>query len=289
MKLLSLLNQNKNMKIGSSIIIFFIIIAIFMPIFIKYSPDEIFSDYLRIPPFWMEGGSFKFILGTDDIGRDILSRLIYGTRISLGIGILITSFGLVIGTTLGMLSGYYGGKVDWIIMRFIDTLMSLPSILLAIVVVSVMGPGIKNAIIAMGIVSIPSFTRITRASAIAERKKQYVDASSISGTSNFKIMFREILPNCMAPIIIQTTLGFSEGILGTAALGFLGLGAQPPLPEWGTMLSDARLFIESTPWLVILPGMCIFLSVLGFNLFGDGLRDFLDPKLKELKHENKTT
>ena len=166
-------------------------------------------------------------------------------------------------------------------MRFIDIVMAFPSILLAITVVSVMGPGISNAIIAVAIVAVPSFTRIVRASVMAERNKQYVMASRTFGASNLRIMFFEILPNCLAPLIVQATLGFSDGILNAAALGFLGLGAQPPTPEWGTMLADARPFIESSPWMVTLPGLCILFSVLGFNLFGDGLRDALDPRLKK--------
>lgn len=222
----------------------------------------------------------RILLGTDDVGRDILSRLIYGARISLGIGLAVVLISLTVGTCLGLLAGYYGGKVDWGIMRLIDILMTLPSILLAIVIVSILGPGIGNTIMAVAIVSIPGFTRIVRACAIAETKKQYVQAAKLFGASDFKIMFVEILPNCAPALIVRATLGLSDGILDAAGLGFLGLGAQPPIPEWGVMLSDAGPYIESIPHMVTLPGLCILLVVLGFNLFGDGLRDATDPRLK---------
>lgn len=274
-------SKNKGAVIGLGFIILFILIAIFAPVIAPHDPSKVFTDSLRLPPFFVENGTSKFLLGTDDVGRDIFSRLIYGARISMAIGIAVVLISSTIGTVLGLLAGYLGGKVEWFIMRCIDILMAFPSILLAIVVVSVMGPGISNAIIAVSIVSIPNFARIVRASVLAEKKKQYVLASKTFGASSFRIMFSEILPNCLAPLIVQATLGFSDGILNAAALGFLGLGAQPPLPEWGTMLADARAFIQSNPWMVTLPGLCILFVVLGFNLFGDGLRDALDPRLKK--------
>lgn len=273
--------QNKGAVVGLALIIAFVIIAIFAPLLAPYDPTLLQDNALRLPPIWAEGGTWSYPLGTDDVGRDILSRLIHGARISMGIGFAVVILSLSMGLFLGIFAGYYGGKVDRIIMRFIDIVMAFPSILLAITVVSVMGPGISNAIIAVAIVAVPSFTRIVRASVMAERNKQYVMASRTFGASNFRIMFLEILPNCLAPLIVQATLGFSDGILNAAALGFLGLGAQPPTPEWGTMLADARPFIESSPWMVTLPGLCILFSVLGFNLFGDGLRDALDPRLKK--------
>lgn len=273
--------QNRGALIGLGIIIFFLIVGAFAPLLAPHSESEIFSNALRLPPALSDEGQWRYPLGTDDVGRDILSRLIYGARISIGIGFAVVFLSLTVGTLLGLLSGYFGGLTDKIIMRAMDILMALPSILLAIVVVSVLGPGISNAIVAVAIVSIPSFTRIVRASVMAEKNKQYVMASRSFGASNWRIMFQEILPNCMAPLIVQGTLGLSDGILNTAALGFLGLGAQPPTPEWGIMLSDARAYIESSPWMVTLPGLCILLIVLGFNLFGDGLRDALDPRLKK--------
>mgnify|MGYP003673146524 FL=1 len=273
--------QNKGAVVGLGLIIAFVVIAIFAPLLAPYDPTLLQDNALRLPPIWAEGGTWSYPLGTDDVGRDILSRLIHGARISMGIGFAVVILSLSMGLFLGIFAGYYGGKVDRIIMRFIDIVMAFPSILLAITVVSVMGPGISNAIIAVAIVAVPSFTRIVRASVMAERNKQYVMASRTFGASNLRIMFFEILPNCLAPLIVQATLGFSDGILNAAALGFLGLGAQPPTPEWGTMLADARPFIESSPWMVTLPGLCILFSVLGFNLFGDGLRDALDPRLKK--------
>lgn len=273
--------QNKGAVAGLALIILFVLIAIFAPLLAPYNPTLLQQDALRLPPVWSEGGSWQYMLGTDDVGRDTLSRLIYGARISMGIGFSVVILSLSCGLFLGLFAGYYGGKVDRLIMRCIDIIMAFPSILLAITVVSVIGPGIGNAVIAVAIVAIPSFTRIVRASVMAERKKQYVMASKTFGASDFRIMIREILPNCLAPLIVQATLGFSDGILNAAALGFLGLGAQPPTPEWGTMLADSRPFIESSPWMVTLPGLFILLSVLGFNLFGDGLRDALDPRLKK--------
>ena len=272
---------NKGAVVGLALIIAFVIIAILAPMLAPYDPTVLQDNALRLPPVWAEAGSWSYPLGTDDVGRDILSRLIHGARISMGIGFAVVILSLSMGLFLGIFAGYYGGKVDRLIMRFIDIVMAFPSILLAITVVSVMGPGISNAIIAVAIVAVPNFTRIVRASVMAERKKQYVMASKTFGASDLRIMFNEILPNCLAPLIVQATLGFSDGILNAAALGFLGLGAQPPTPEWGTMLADSRPFIESSPWMVTLPGLCILFSVLGFNLFGDGLRDALDPRLKK--------
>ncbi|OUR96671.1 diguanylate cyclase [Halobacteriovorax marinus] len=273
-------SQNKGAVFGLAIIVLFSFLALFAPLIAPFDPTNIDPTNLRVPPIFSSGGAPQYFFGTDDVGRDILSRLIYGAQISMLIGFFVVVISASIGTFLGLVSGYYGGKVDRLVMRFIDILMAFPSILLAIVVVSVMGPGISNAVIAVAIVAIPGFTRIVRASVMAEKKKQYVMASKTFGAGSFRIMFSEILPNCMAPLIVQGTLGFSDGILNAAALGFLGLGAQAPTPEWGIMLADARPFIESSPWMVTLPGLCILLVVLGFNLFGDGLRDALDPRLK---------
>lgn len=273
--------KNKSCVIGLILIILLIFVALFAPMLTSHPPFEIYPEFLRFPPFWSEGSNPQFILGTDDVGRDIFSRLIFGTRTSLGLGISITLGACTLGVILGLFSGFFGGRVDWFIMRFIDVLMALPSILLAIVIVSVLGPGLDNTVFAVSLVMLPSFTRIVRASVLVEKKKNYFQSSQLCGASSLRIMFLEILPNCMAPLIIQISLGLSEGILATAALGFLGLGAQPPTAEWGTMLADARSFIETAPWLVTLPGLCILFCVLGFNLLGDGLRDILDPHLRE--------
>lgn len=275
-----ILQKNRNGFIGLILVSFFTLIALFAPLLAPHDPSQIFSEYLRLPPFWQEGGNPQFFFGTDDVGRDLLSRLIHGAQISMIIGFFVVSLALIIGTFLGLLAGYFEGRLDRYIMRVIDIIMALPSILLAMVVVSILGPGIKNAIIAVAVVAIPNFTRLVRASVMSEKEKEYVMASKSLGASHLRIMFKEILPNCMAPIIVQSSLGFSDGILNAAALGFLGLGAQPPTPEWGTMLADARAFIETSPWMVSLPGICILLVVLGFNLMGDGLRDALDPRMK---------
>jgi len=274
-------SKNKGAVGGLALILTFILIALLAPLLAPHSPSEIFGDALRVGPTWAENGREGFFFGTDDVGRDILSRLIYGARVSMSVGFMVVFVAMLIGVNLGLVSGYFGGWIDRVIMRCTDILMSLPSILLAIVVVAILGPGLNNTVLAVAVVAVPSFVRIVRASVIAEKNKQYVMASQTFGASSLRIMYLEILPNCLAPLIVQGTLGFSDGILNAAALGFLGLGAQPPTPEWGTMLSDARAFIESSPWMVTLPGLCILFSVLGFNLFGDGLRDALDPRLKK--------
>ena len=271
--------KNKSILIGLTIITFFVVIALGAPILAPYSPTEVFTDHLSLGPFFTTNGNTTFLLGTDDLGRDTLSRLIYGARISLAVGFLVVLFAGTIGTVLGLLAGYYQGILDTIIMRFTDILMAFPSILLAIVVVAIFGPGTMNAILAVAIVALPQFIRVVRAATLNEKNKSYVDAAHSSGASSKRIMFKEILPNCMAPIIVQVSLGFSDGILNVAALGFLGLGARPPQPEWGIMLSDARSYITTAPWMVTLPGLCILFVVLAFNLLGDGLRDYFDPKL----------
>ncbi len=274
------MKKNKGAMIGLGLIIFFFLLAIFAPLISPYSPEKVTNQF-SIPPMWVESGSSTFIFGTDDVGRDLLSRIIYGSRISMLYGLLVVLLSVSVGTILGVIAGFYGGLIDQQIMRLVDVLMALPSILLAIVIMAILGPGVGNAIIAVSIVAVPSFIRIVRASVLQEKKKQYVIAASSYGASSFRLMFVEILPNCMAPLIVQASLCFSDGILNTAALGFLGLGAQPPTPEWGTMLADSRAFIESSPWMVTIPGICILLVVLAFNLLGDGLRDVLDPKLKK--------
>lgn len=274
-------SQNRGAVAGLAIVLLFVLIAIFAPWIAPYDPTFLHDGIFSRPPFWSVGGSMQFPLGTDDVGRDVLSRLIYGARISMGVGFMVVIFSLSIGTLFGLLAGYAGGIVDTIIMRLTDILMALPSILLAIVVVTILGQNLTNAVIAVGIVVIPGFVRLVRAQVMIEKNRQYVVASGSFGAGAFRQVFINILPNTMAPVIVQGTLGFSDGILNVAALGFLGLGAKPPTAEWGTMLSDARAFIESAPWLVTLPGLCILVVVLGFNLLGDGLRDALDPRLKK--------
>jgi ABC-type dipeptide/oligopeptide/nickel transport system permease subunit len=273
--------QNRGAVAGLVLVTLFVLVAIFAPFIAPYDPTVIHDGIFSQPPFWSAGGNFQFILGTDDVGRDVLSRLIYGARISMGVGFMVVVFSLSIGTLLGLLAGYAGGLTDKVIMRLTDILMALPSILLAIVVVTILGQSLTNAVIAVGVVVIPGFIRLVRAQVMIEKSRQYVVASSSFGAGPGRQVFINILPNTMAPVIVQGTLGFSDGILNVAALGFLGLGAKPPTAEWGTMLADARAFIESAPWLVTLPGLCILIVVLGFNLLGDGLRDALDPRLKK--------
>lgn len=273
--------QNKGAVIGSCIILFFILIALVAPWIAPHDPAKIYEGKYLSPPFWHDGYLHEFILGTDDLGRDLLSRLIYGARISVGVGFLVTVFSLISGTLIGILSGYKGGMVDSVIMRIMDILMSLPSILLAIVVVAILGTGLFNAVIAVSIIKIPSFVRLVRASVIVEKEKDYIIASQSFGAGGFRQAFLNIFPNILAPLIVQSTLAFSDGILDIAALGFLGLGAQPPLPEWGTILVNAKNFFQTSPYVVMLPGICILIVVLGFNLLGDGLRDALDPRLKK--------
>lgn len=275
------LKKNKGALVGIIIIILAVIIALMASIIAPYSPTAVNTNALSLPPSFIEGGNSLYPLGTDDLGRDLLSRLIYGSQVSLAVGFCVVILSLVTGTFFGVLAGYYGGWADKIIMRVTDLIMCLPSILFAIVIVAVLGPGIVNAIVAVSIVAIPNFVRIIRAQVMVEKNKQYVMAARLFGANDFRIMFMEILPNCLAPLIVQATLGFSDGILNVAALGFLGLGAQAPMSEWGTMLSDARNYIESAPWMVTLPGLCILVIVLSFNLLGDGLRDALDPRLKK--------
>lgn len=275
-------SQNRGAVIGLIVITIFSLIAVFAPWLAPHDPTEVFPEALRIAPFWSSSGHVAgYLLGTDDVGRDLISRLLYGARISMGIGTMVVFISASLGTTLGLVAGYFGGKIDTLIMRVMDVQMALPSILLAIVVVSVLGPNLANTIIAVSLVQLPSFVRLVRAACMAECPKQYVIASKSFGAGHLRQMFINILPNCMAPLIVQTTLGFSDGILNAAALGFLGLGAQAPTPEWGTMLADARPFIESNPTLVTLPGLCILVVVLAFNLLGDGLRDAFDPRLRK--------
>ncbi len=273
-------SANRGALLGLGIIGLLSILALTAPWLAPHPPDEQYRDALLLPPAWLSGGNRHFFLGTDDVGRDILSRLMYGASISLSIGCLVVTFSLVVGTTLGLLAGFFRGVVETLIMRLMDIMLALPSLLLAIAIVAMLGPGLVNAMVAIAIVVLPHYVRLTRAAVITEIDKDYVIASRIIGASLPRQMFINVLPNCLAPLLVQATLGFSAAILDAAALGFLGLGAQPPTPEWGTMLADARQFIQRAWWVVTLPGLAILLTVLAFNLLGDGLRDALDPKLK---------
>jgi peptide/nickel transport system permease protein/dipeptide transport system permease protein len=266
----------KRYPFSLSIVIFFCLAGIFAPWLAPFDPTAVFDGKGLLSP-----SASGFLLGTDDLGRDVLSRLLYGARVSMGLGFLVVVLSLVFGGSLGLLAGFFGGRIESTINRFVDILMSLPSLLLAVVVVAVVGPGLWTAVWAVVVVSLPGYIRVVRAAVINEKEKEYVTAARSFGATRFHLMVRTILPNCIAPLIVQSTLGFSDGILNMAALGFLGLGAQAPTPEWGVMLGDSRAFIESAWWLVTLPGLCLLIVVLGFNLLGDGLRDHLDPKLRK--------
>ena len=272
--------ENRGAVVGLVIMLFLIFLAIFADVLALHSPIEQFREHFLIPPIWQEGGLWTFPLGTDDVGRDMLSRLIYGARLSIVIGFSVASLALLTGTTLGLTAAFAGGIVDILIMRIMDILLVFPSLLLAIVIVAILGPGLFNAMLAVVVVTLPGYTRLARASALSELARDYVTASRSAGASTLRLMFDTVLPNCVAPLIVQVSLGFAVAILDAAALGFLGLGAQPPTPEWGTMLSGALQFYQRAWWVLALPGFAILFTVLAFNLVGDGLRDALDPKLK---------
>ena len=273
-------SENRGAVIGLYIFVALVIVAVFAPFIAPHSPFEQYRDAVRMPPFWAEGGRTTFLLGTDQVGRDMLSRLIYGAQYSLFIGVFVTTLSLVTGIAIGVIAGYYRGWLDAMIMRLMDIILAFPSLLLALVLVAVLGPSLTNAMIAIALVLQPHFVRLTRAAVISEKSRDYVTASRLAGAGPFRLMFRVILPNCMAPLIVQATLSFSNAILDAAALGFLGMGAQAPTPEWGTMLAEAREFILTHWWIVTFPGLAILITVLAINLMGDGLRDALDPKLK---------
>jgi ABC-type dipeptide/oligopeptide/nickel transport system permease subunit len=273
--------KNKSALIGLYVVLMLISLAVFAPFLAPFDPLIQNLDDRLIPPAWNIGGSLTHLLGTDDFGRDMLSRIIYGARISLMIGLISVSISLVFGTLMGALAGYFGGLVDTLIMRIVDIMLSIPAILLAIVIVSILGPDLFNAMIAIGIVGIPTFARIVRGSVLAEKEKEYVIASRINGSSNVRLITKVILPNCLTPLIVQSTMGFAGAVLEAAGLSFLGLGAQPPSPEWGAMLGDSLQFITTASWMILYPGIAIFLTVMSFNLVGDGLMDALDPKMKD--------
>jgi dipeptide transport system permease protein len=273
-------SENRGAVIGLWIFLALVVIAILAPVISPHLPYSQYRDATLLPPFWEEGGRAAFPLGTDAVGRDMLSRLLYGAQYSLFIGVIVTTIALIGGIIIGVIAGYFGGWIDTVIMRIMDIILAFPSLLLALVLVAVLGPGLTNAMIAIALVLQPHFVRLTRAAVLAEKNREYVTAAKVAGAGPLRLMFRTILPNCMAPLIVQATLSFSNAILDAAALGFLGMGAQPPTPEWGTMLAEAREFILRAWWVVTFPGLAILITVLAINLMGDGLRDALDPKLK---------
>lgn len=273
-------SENKGAVIGLGFFAMLVIVALAAPLLAPHAPNTQYREALLLPPVWQEGGNWSYPLGTDAVGRDLLSRLIYGARYSLFIGVIVVSIAVAGGVSVGLIAGFFRGIVDTAIMRVMDVILAFPSLLLALVLVAILGPGLVNAMIAIAIVLQPHFVRLTRASVLSELNREYVISARVAGASNFYLMTRTILPNCLGPVTVQATLSFSNAILDAAALGFLGMGAQPPTPEWGTMLAEAREFILRAWWVVTFPGIAILVTVLAINLMGDGLRDALDPKLK---------
>ncbi|MFE4713055.1 MULTISPECIES: nickel transporter permease [Paenibacillus] len=267
--------KNKTAMLGLGIILFFVMIALLAPWIAPYDYKEQELVNRLKPP------SAQHWLGTDDLGRDLFSRLIYGARISLWVGFFSVIGSMIAGTILGVLAGFYGKWIDMLISRMFDILLAFPSILLAIAIVAILGPSLQNALYAIAIVNIPTYGRLVRAKVLSLRTEEYITAARAIGMKDSRILITHILPNSLTPIIVQGTLGIAHAIIEAAALGFLGLGAQPPDPEWGKILSDSRQFIQKAPWTVIFPGLSIMLTVLGFNLIGDGLRDVLDPRMKK--------
>ena len=255
--------------------------ALLAPVLAPHDPVQQFREHMLTPPLWLAGGMGQFPLGTDELGRCVLSRLLFGARVSLGIGLAAVLLAMLPGVVLGLVAAFHPRWVAPLVMRLMDILLALPGLLLAIAVITILGPGLLNTVIAIALGALPAYVRLARASALAEMGRDYVTASRVAGAGTLRLMFDTVLPNCLAPLIVKATLGFSSALLETAALGFLGLGVQAPQPEWGSMLSAARDYIERAPWVVSMPGLAILSTVLSINLMGDGLRDALDPKLRQ--------
>jgi peptide/nickel transport system permease protein len=261
-------------QLAGFIVLVLILVAVFAPLIAPFAPDEVRAGKPLTPP------NRTYLFGTDDLGRDMFSRIIYGARITLRIGLVIVAVEVVIGVTVGLVAGYFGGWTDAILMRFTDVMLAFPGIMLALAIVATLGPGLTNAIFAVALASWPVFARVVRSSVLTVRESEYITAGKLLGASHVQIMWRGILPNVLAPIIVLASLEFPAAVLVAAALSFLGLGAQPPTPEWGALLTDARNYIRSAPYLINIPGLAIFLTVLAFNLLGNTLRDVLDPRLR---------
>jgi peptide/nickel transport system permease protein len=265
-----------NGRVGLFLITVTVLVGVLAPVVNPYDPtiDSNLAES-RFPP------SLDHPFGTDRLGRDMFQRVVHGTRVSLMIGFVVVFVSGIIGTVLGLIAGYFGSYYDTVVMRLMDILLAFPAILLAIAIVAVRGPGLGNTILAVAIVGIPSYARVVRSIVLSVRERDFVEAARATGVRNQRIMFLHILPNSLSPIIVQVTLGVGGAILFAAALGFLGLGVQPPVPEWGAMISDGIPFLRQSPYMVFFPGMAIMITVLGFNLLGDGLRDALDPQLRD--------
>ena len=266
--------KHRGIIIGGTLLLFFVLVAIIGPHLTIHDPiHRVRGEQLKPP-------SREYPLGTDTQGRDILTRLIHGTSISLTVGLIAVGVGAVAGTVLGMVAGYAGGWVDHLIGRIIDIMLAFPGILLALLIILILGPGLENVMIAVGISRIPAFARLVRGSVLSTKETDYVVAARAAGAGDISIMFRHILPNVFAPLLVYATLGVGTAILAAASLGYLGLGAQPPTPEWGLMLSQSRDYIRYAPWTTTSPGVAIMLVVIAVNTMGDGLRDVLDPRLR---------
>ncbi|MBN1399953.1 MAG: ABC transporter permease [Anaerolineae bacterium] len=268
------LMRDKLAIVGLAILVIFLLTAVLAPLLAPYDPIAQTLSDRRTPP------SRQYLLGADDLGRDVLSRIIFGTRKSLQVGVVSVSLAIVVGALIGAVSGYLGGWIDTLVMRVMDIMLAFPALLLAIAIVTILGPGLMNMLYAIAIVSIPAYARIVRASVLSVKGQDFVLASQSVGSRGGRILFRHVLPNCLTPLIVQGTLGIGTAILDAAGLSFLGLGAQPPEPEWGAMLGQGRFAVFTAPHIVLFPGLAIMLTVLGFNLLGDGLRDALDPRLR---------
>lgn len=271
------LKRNKLALFGLFILVVLIFCAVFADLIVDYDTVVIKANIVNR----LQGPSLEHPLGTDDLGRDILARIIHGSRVSLQVGLISVTISLIIGGTLGAIAGYYGDLIDNIIMRFMDILLAVPSILLAVTIVAALGSDMNNLMLAIGISGVPGFARIVRASVLSVKDQEFVEASRAIGAKNSTIIFKEIIPNCMAPIIVQATLGVASAILSTSALSFIGLGIQPPAPEWGSMLASGRLYLRDAMHVTLFPGLAIMITILALNLLGDGLRDALDPRLKQ--------
>ncbi|MBQ5869642.1 MAG: ABC transporter permease [Lachnospiraceae bacterium] len=271
------LKKNKMAMLGLAIVVFLVLLAVFADVLFDYAEIVIKQN----TAIRLQGPSAEHWFGTDEFGRDILARLVHGGRISLVVGVIAVAIALVLGGTLGAISGFFGGKVDMLISRAMDILLAVPSLLLSITIVSALGPSIINLMIAIAVSSVPGYARIVRSSVMTVRDNEFVEAAKAIGANDAQIIASHILPNCLAPIIVQVSLKVASAILSTSGLSFLGLGVKAPTPEWGSMLSGGRAYLRNAPHLTVFPGLCIMLTILSMNLLGDGLRDALDPKLKQ--------
>lgn len=269
------LRKNKMALIGLAIILLLVIVAAIAPVFVPHHPYEQDLEKAFLPP------SLEYPFGTDDFGRCIFSRIIFGTRISLAIGVVVTAISAVTGIILGMLAGFYSGIVDEVIMRIVDIFLAFPGLILALVIAGLLGPGMFNVLFALSLVGWMGYARVVRGVVMAEKEKNFVETARALGAGSLYIMYRHLLPNVLAPVIVMATLGIGQAILAAAGLSFLGLGAQPPVPVWGSMLNDGKMYLQTAPHLTIFPGLAIMITVLSFNFLGDGLRDLFDPRLRE--------